>query len=56
MKRMERGGKAVEEEGVSWVVLVVYWKRKEQVRHRLFVLIVTTTNDSTFAKLQENYT
>lgn len=28
MKRMERGGKAFEEEGVSWVVLVAYWKEK----------------------------
>lgn len=26
---MERGGKAFEEEGVSWVVLAAYWKEKE---------------------------
>lgn len=28
MKRTEREGKAAEEEGVSWVVLVACWKEK----------------------------
>lgn len=30
MRRRERGGKAFEEEGVSWVVLVAYWKEKNR--------------------------
>lgn len=28
---MERGGKAFEEEGVSWVVLAAYWKEKNMI-------------------------